>query len=143
MDREDRNVARAIVIALGLALGGCDSGSPGPPYDPEPFEPVLPPTFACDSCPKPPSSTNLDAVQAEPPPPPISGGTLLLTRDGKWLVATDPDRDQVYFVDAEARRFSHSIAVQSGDEPGRSAAYSATMETRVTARPITRRVSRS
>src|SRR5437870_7650387 len=34
-------------------------------------------------------------VRQAVPPPPISGGTLLVTRDGKTAVVADPDRDQV------------------------------------------------
>lgn len=52
-------------------------------------------------------------------PPPISGGTLLRTRDGKLLVAADPDRDQVYFVDAVGQRLLFVRQLQPGDEPGR------------------------
>jgi len=56
---------------------------------------------------------------AESAPPPVSGGTLLATRDAKWLVAADPDRDRIYFVDAQARSLSHVRQLQPGDEPGR------------------------
>jgi YD repeat-containing protein len=55
------------------------------------------------------------------PPPPISGGTLLVTRDGSMAIASDPDRNEVFVVDlaSKARRFT--IALQAGDEPGRLA----------------------
>jgi hypothetical protein len=55
------------------------------------------------------------------PPPPISGGTLIVSRDGTLAVAADPDRDAVYVVDlaSETRRFT--VALQPGDEPGRLA----------------------
>lgn len=58
-------------------------------------------------------------VQASKAPPPISGGTMLTTRDGTLVVASDPDRDQVYFVDAKARTLLSVRALQAGDEPGR------------------------
>ncbi|HTU57709.1 MAG TPA: cytochrome-c peroxidase, partial [Polyangiales bacterium] len=51
--------------------------------------------------------------------PPISGGTMLTTADGSTVVAADPDRDQVYFVDAQGMRLLHTRALNEGDEPGR------------------------
>lgn len=51
--------------------------------------------------------------------PPISGGTMLTTADGSMVVAADPDRDQLYFVDAQAMRHLHTRALSAGDEPGR------------------------
>jgi mono/diheme cytochrome c family protein len=56
-------------------------------------------------------------VTAEPPPA-ISGGTLLIARDGHTAVAADPDRDRVWVVDLEGGEPS-SIAFEHGDEPGR------------------------
>jgi mono/diheme cytochrome c family protein len=44
----------------------------------------------------------------------------LVTRDGKLLVATDPDRDQIYFIDAVAHELSHTRKLQAGDQPGRA-----------------------
>jgi hypothetical protein len=61
-------------------------------------------------------------------PPPISGGTLLITRDGATLVAADPDRDRVSivplpqsnsFAGVGAIQPGPTIALQPGDEPGR------------------------
>lgn len=49
---------------------------------------------------------------------PISGGTLLVTRDGSTAVATDPDRDRVWIVDLPGRRVQ-SVALERDDEPGR------------------------
>jgi hypothetical protein len=51
--------------------------------------------------------------------PPISGGTMLTTADGSTVVAADPDRDQVYFVDAQGMKLLHTRTLQAGDEPGR------------------------
>jgi mono/diheme cytochrome c family protein len=48
---------------------------------------------------------------------PISGGTLLVTKGGR-AVASDPDRDLVHVVDLKTHKVE-SIALQSGDEPGR------------------------
>jgi mono/diheme cytochrome c family protein len=53
-------------------------------------------------------------------PVPLSGGTLLMLDDGVTAVATDPDRDQVYLVDLSTSALRATIALQRGDEPGRS-----------------------
>src|SRR4029434_10872945 len=37
----------------------------------------------------------------DPGPVPISGGTLLVSRDGKYVFASDPDADAVYRVSLE------------------------------------------
>jgi mono/diheme cytochrome c family protein len=55
------------------------------------------------------------------PPPPISGGTLLVTRDGSRAIAADPDRDLVYVIDLASRTRRFTVALQPGDEPGRLA----------------------
>jgi hypothetical protein len=49
----------------------------------------------------------------------LSGGTLLATRDAKWLIAADPDRDRLYFIDVEAGSLSHVRELPTGSEPGR------------------------
>ncbi len=49
---------------------------------------------------------------------PVVGGTLLATRDGKTLVAADPERDSVFLVDTASHRVT-SISLSAGDEPGR------------------------
>jgi hypothetical protein len=67
----------------------------------------------------PPSFNTL--VTASTPPPPISGGTLLVSRDGRTAIAADPDRDAVYVADTTARSLKYTIALQPGDEPGRLA----------------------
>jgi hypothetical protein len=60
-------------------------------------------------------------VTAAVPPPPISGGTILVTQDGHTVVVADPDRDLVYVVDVTAQSVLQTIALQTGDEPGRLA----------------------
>ncbi|MDP9002669.1 MAG: cytochrome-c peroxidase, partial [Myxococcota bacterium] len=52
-------------------------------------------------------------------PPPISGGTMLLSRDGKTAIAADPDRDLISFVDLAGRAVRAQAALSPGDEPGR------------------------
>jgi hypothetical protein len=60
-------------------------------------------------------------VTCATPPPPISGGTLLLSRDGSEAFASDPDRNAVYVVDLGSQTLKVTIALQPGDEPGRLA----------------------
>lgn len=63
---------------------------------------------------------SLYTEQPDPPPGlPISGGTLLVTRDGLRAVASDPDRDRVVIVDLASRKLVATVALQAGDEPGR------------------------
>ena len=57
---------------------------------------------------------------ADDPPPPLSGGTLLVTRDGRAAVAADPDRDRVWIVDLGSRTVTASLELRAGDEPGRA-----------------------
>ncbi len=52
-------------------------------------------------------------------PPPISGGTLLVTRDGTRAIASDPDRDLVYIVDLAKNEVLVRVSLVKGDEPGR------------------------
>ncbi len=59
-----------------------------------------------------------------PPPPwgaPISGGTLLVTRDGTRAVVADPDRDRVAIVDLDSGETTADVALAAGSEPGRVA----------------------
>jgi hypothetical protein len=57
---------------------------------------------------------------AQKPPPPISGGTLIVTQNGKYAVAADSDRDAVYVVSL-ADQSVQTVALMAGDEPGRLA----------------------
>jgi hypothetical protein len=58
-------------------------------------------------------------------PPAISGGTLTILDDGHTAVVADPDRDQIYVVDVNARSVTSTIALNPGDEPGRLVADAA------------------
>jgi hypothetical protein len=60
-------------------------------------------------------------LTAENPPVPITGGTLIVTNDGKFAVAADPDRDRVSVVDIHTLSLVRTIALSPGDEPGRLA----------------------
>lgn len=53
------------------------------------------------------------------PPPPISGGTLLIARDGRTAIAADPDRDRVVFVDLKEGKVLGEVTLDAGAEPGR------------------------
>ncbi len=69
---------------------------------------------------------NANAPLAEAPtvslavaPPPISGGTLLVTRDQRFAIASDPDRSAVFVVDLRAGSVRR-IEAPAGSEPGRA-----------------------
>jgi hypothetical protein len=66
----------------------------------------IPPTFG---------TTSVPARRAAP----ISGGTLIVSRDGSRAIASDPDRDAIYIVDLAAKALSLSITMSTGEEPGR------------------------
>jgi mono/diheme cytochrome c family protein len=53
------------------------------------------------------------------PPPAISGGSLLVLKDGATAVASDPDRDAVYVVNLTTTALFKTIPLSPGDEPGR------------------------
>ncbi|HEY5943944.1 MAG TPA: c-type cytochrome [Kofleriaceae bacterium] len=57
-----------------------------------------------------------------PPAPwgvPISGGTMLVTRDGARAVVADPDRDRVMIVELDSGRTTADLALVAGSDPGR------------------------
>jgi len=58
-------------------------------------------------------------VLSNSPPPAISGGTMLVARDGRTVVAADPDRDRVWIVDLDTQKLVAEVALEAGDEPGR------------------------
>ncbi|MGH7439036.1 MAG: hypothetical protein ACRENE_25385 [Polyangiaceae bacterium] len=99
--------ACASTHTAGWDLGQLDGGAEGfdaaflPP--PSPIQPQLGPT-----------------VTAQKAPPPISGGTLIVTQDGKYAVAADSDRDSVYVVSL-ADQSVQTVSLMAGDEPGRLA----------------------
>ena len=78
---------------------------------------VVPPTQPVEQIP----TDDRLPVAAATPPPPISGGTLLMARDGVTAVVADPDRDRISLVDLAAGRVLAQIALEPGDEPGRMA----------------------
>jgi mono/diheme cytochrome c family protein len=64
-----------------------------------------------------------DPGDPSPPPGPwgvpITGGTMLVTRDGQQAVIADPDRDRVVAVDLARGEVVGEVSLLSGDEPGR------------------------
>jgi cytochrome c553 len=58
-------------------------------------------------------------VAAATMPPPISGGTLLIARDGFTAIAADPDRDRISVVDLRDGTIVGHVALVAGDQPGR------------------------
>lgn len=105
---------RSILTVSPLLLAGtfaaCSSSSESA---------YLPPTAA--PAPGGAQPTFAKIVTADTPPPPISGGTLAVARDGRTVVASDPDRDLVYVVDVPSRTLKHSVKLAPGAEPGRVA----------------------
>ncbi|HSD86249.1 MAG TPA: hypothetical protein VLB44_02000, partial [Kofleriaceae bacterium] len=60
----------------------------------------------------------------DPPPPPpwgtpLTGGTMIVSRDGNRAVVADPDRDRVVIVDLTSERIADTILLAPGSEPGR------------------------
>ena len=92
-------------LLTAIILGACNGkfGDPGPERDPEPLGPR--PDYG-------------PTVKAKVAPPPISGGTLHVTSDARFVVAADPDRDRVSVVDRITQAVSH-VAFEAGAEPGR------------------------
>lgn len=83
----------------------------------------VPPLPSVDGGPAPiPFSDRLgEVVRSAVAPPPISGGTLLVSSDEAFVVASDPERDRVWLLptanlDEPAPVF---VALEPGDEPGR------------------------
>lgn len=54
------------------------------------------------------------------PPAPLSGGTLLIARDGKTAIVSDPDRDRVVVVDLPTQSPVVEYKVDAGAQPGRA-----------------------
>src|SRR3954469_2117811 len=94
-------------MALGLALGGCNSFDKAPEGDASAPRLVIP----LDERP---------AAVSPVTPPAISGGTLSVTADGLLAIVADPDRDRISIVDLASLNVTHTIELSPGDEPGRS-----------------------
>lgn len=104
------------LVALGLL--GCGSISEEFGRRPEEAPSVGGPAFTPGSD----APTDTRPVRAAATqPPPITGGTLLITRDGATVVAADPDRDRVSIVQlgSGSTRRGPTVLLNPGDEPGR------------------------
>lgn len=99
--------SRALLIAWILAAVGCNSLDDPPDPDDSGSRLVIP----VDERP---------VQQAAAPPPAISGGTLRVSRDGTFAVASDPDRDLISVIELPTLTLRHSISLDAGSEPGRS-----------------------
>ncbi|HKQ71045.1 MAG TPA: cytochrome-c peroxidase, partial [Polyangiaceae bacterium] len=98
---------------------------------------LAPPSFGSHNDDAPPPATTSKPSKPTQPPPlpgassllggdvhrasrayPISGGTLIVTRDGTTAVAADPDRGRVFLSDL-ATRTTRAVNVEVDDEIGR------------------------
>ncbi len=96
-----RHLVLSALVLTGLQ---CNQAPPVPENPPPPMAPDFGPI-----------------VHQEIAPPPISGGTLLVSRDGKTVVAGDSDRDSVSFVDVSSATVRTRTDLNPHDEPGRVA----------------------
>ncbi len=94
-------------VALGLALGGCNSFDK--PSEVAENEPRL--VIPVDE---------RAAVTAPATPPAISGGTLSVLSDNSAAIVADPERDRISIVDLATLSLRTTVQLQAGDEPGRS-----------------------
>jgi mono/diheme cytochrome c family protein len=104
------------VVLLAVVAGACGGGRGPGSTDLSPFDP---PDGGFGSFAGPQPSFGATVTSAKPPVP-LSGGTLLILGDGITAVAADPDRDQVYVVNLSTSTLRGGIALNAGDEPGRS-----------------------
>lgn len=93
-------------VVLGVAVGGCNSLDKRANDENEPLL-VIP-------------TDERAAVTAPVTPPPISGGTLSVLSDDSVAIVADPERDRISIVDLSTLGVRSTIALQAGDEPGRS-----------------------
>ena len=97
----------ASIFVLTAACEVNQGGPPAPEFQPPPPPPLLP---------------SQQVVTADEPPPAISGGTMSIGPEDRWLVAADPDRDQIYVVALGSRmELVHTIQLAQDEEPGRVA----------------------
>ena len=92
---------------------------PPPEVAPPPRPPAPPPPAILP----PPGNTNQpsfnEVAPGAPSALPISGGTLLVLRDGKIAVAADPDRSRLFVADVAQATLVREIVLPPGSEPGR------------------------
>jgi len=119
-----RGLGSVLLAVAGLSSLGCEPAQEShhviiDPAEPEPTDPPPPPPPP----PAPPAVSGSlfdgEAVQAAHSAP-VVGGTLLVTRDGRTIVAADPDRDAVFLTN-DLSRVVRVVPLSRGDEPGRVA----------------------
>jgi len=88
------------------------------PVHVQPARPALPDKCLVGCAPAESPATRA-VLAASVTPPPLGGSGLLVSRDGKLLVAADADRDRLYFVDLTTHALLHVRELQVGDQPGR------------------------
>lgn len=95
-----------------LFAAACSSSKPGatpPPETPTTPPPTLP------APPLPPEAPPAAAAAVHP----VSGGTLLVLRDGRTAMASDPDRDRIFVADLVTQTLKAEVKLETGAEPGR------------------------
>jgi mono/diheme cytochrome c family protein len=102
------------VLASTALLCAC-----GDDYRPYPYGgadyPVTPPEGSPEQ--------NQPVVIAAVRPPPLSGGTLLVSRDGARALASDPERDRIVILNPDLQEAVHvvaTVALPERSEPGRA-----------------------
>jgi hypothetical protein len=115
-----------------LCLAGCSalapSADPNAGLEPPTAPITAPPSAGAPSLMPPPivpGMTPFDNAPTEPvrsdePPAPINGGTLLIAKDGRTAIASDPDRDRVSIADLAGAQVLGTLELDPGDEPGRA-----------------------
>lgn len=67
----------------------------------------------------PPVVEELPVAAAAEAPPVVSGGSMTLSRDGRFAVIADNSADAVYFVTLSDLALVDAVELEPGDEPGR------------------------
>jgi len=91
---------------LLLATVGCNAFDPEVPQDTSGFRVVIPTDVRTPT-------------SARNKPPAITGGTVLVTRDGSTAVVSDAEQDRMVLVSMAMVKVSGTVALSPGDEPGR------------------------
>jgi hypothetical protein len=130
---------RSALIALPVLAFACNSNEFGPVSDAgRPFAASGPdggvpvsfgggddPFFAGDGGLL-PAPTFGNTQSAPIAPPPITGGTMAISKSGRFAIVADPDRDLISAVDLTSHQVRWQTPLQTGDRPGRIAEDSAT-----------------
>jgi len=101
-----KNCGLCAAMALAIAVGGCNSFDKRADDSNEPRL-IIP-------------LDERDVSTTPVAPPPVSGGTLSVLSDDTLAVVADPERDRISVVDLRTLAVRSTIALQAGDEPGRS-----------------------